>query len=239
MQTINIELILADLQMAQNIYHKLEKQHKGKKHYPLSVSCLKKAIDHLNEEKPLRTLDVPFEEKEVLQTYAFLTLKPILYVANIKEADLTKSDNLYVEQLKTYAEQEKSGVIALCAKLEEELSQLNEDEAKSYLQSVDVKETGLDKLTHKAFDLLNLITFLTTGEIETKAWTIPKNTTAAAAAGKIHTDIEKGFIRAEVITYEDMVKYENRVKAREAGKSRSEGRDYIVQDGDVILFYHN
>ena len=141
--------------------------------------------------------------------------------------------------MRQYAKQEGSLVLPICARLEEELVQLEEKDAKEYLHSLGLKESGLDRLVHSSFELLDLITYITTGEIETRAWTIRKGTTAAEAAGKIHSDIQKGFIRAEVVAYEDMIRYGGRPAAREAGKARSEGRDYIVQDGDVILFYHN
>jgi len=188
---------------------------------------------------PLRTLELTKEEKEELATFNFLTNKKILYVANIKEEDVGKENNAYVKQLEEYAKKESSIVIPLCAKIEEEIAQLEETEAKEFLQSIGLEESGLDRLTKAAFHLLGLITFITTGEVETKAWTIKRGMTAAEAAGKIHTDIQKGFIRAEVVAYDDMIQYSGRVGAREAGKAPSEGRDYIVKDGDVILFFHN
>jgi ribosome-binding ATPase YchF (GTP1/OBG family) len=141
--------------------------------------------------------------------------------------------------VREYALKEGSRVVAICAKLEEEISQLEESDAQEFLQSLGLKESGLDRLIREAFNLLDLITYITSGEIETRAWTIRRGTTAVEAAGKIHSDIEKGFIRAEVVSFDDMIKYNGRVGAREAGKARSEGKEYIVQDGDVILFYHN
>jgi len=237
-ETINLELILADLQMIDNILLKMEKQIRGKKEIPLYFEVLKKAKGHLNEEQPLRTLVISKEEREILSSYGFLTNKKILYIANIKEEEIKKDDNIYVKQLEEYAKKENSSVIALCAKIEEEIAQLEENDIFEFLQSLGLKESGLDKLTKTAFHLLGLITFITTGEIETKAWTIKKGMTAAEAAGKIHTDLQKGFIRAEIVSYNDMIKYNGRVGAREAGKAPSEGRDYIVKDGDVILFFH-
>jgi len=237
--TINLELILADLQMIDNIIQKMEKQIKGRKEIPLSLEVLKKAKSHLNDEMSLRTLELTKEEREELSTFNFLTNKKILYVANIKEEDVGKENNEYVKQLEEYAKKESSIVIPLCAKIEEEIAQLEEKEANEFLQSIGLEESGLDRLTKAAFHLLGLITFITTGEVETKAWTIKRGMTAAEAAGKIHTDIQKGFIRAEVVAYDDIIKYSGRVGAREAGKAPSEGRDYIVKDGDVILFFHN
>ncbi len=236
--TIQLELILSDLQMAENVYQKMLKQAKGKKELQPTLYALKKAIDHLNLEKPLRKLSLTEEEKLSLSPYPFLTGKKVLYVANVKENDLL-SKNPYVLAMEEFAKQEGSEVIMLCAKIEEEIAQLPKEEGKEFLKSLSLEESGLDRLIHSAFRLLGLITYITTGEKETKAWTIVQGTTAAAAAGKIHSDLEKGFIRAEVITYEDMIFYQGRVAAREAGRARSEGRNYIVQDGDTILFYHN
>jgi GTP-binding protein YchF len=237
-EIINLELILADLQQAENIFQKLVKQAKGKKEMEAEVNFIKKIIDHLNLNKAIRLLPFTDEEKKYFNKYSFLTSKKVLYVANINEEDLS-SDNKYVKLVKAYAEKEGSIAIPICAKIEEEVSQLNEDEAKQFLESLGLEESGLDKLTKAAFALLGLITYITTGEKETKAWTIKKGATAQEAAGKIHTDIEKGFIRAEVVSYKDMINYKGRVGAREAGVARSEGKGYIVQDGDVILFFHN
>jgi GTP-binding protein YchF len=236
---INIELILADLQMAENTLGRLEKQAKGKKELLPSVDLLKKAIVHLNDNLPLRSLPLSAEEKAIAQLYPFLTLKPVLYVCNVSEKDLPSLENPLVARVRTFAAQEGSHVVPICARIEEEISQLSEEDAHAFLSSLGLAESGLDRLIRAAFSLLGLITYITTGEIETRAWTIRKNTPAAAAAGKIHSDIEKGFIRAEVVSFGDMIRYQGRVGAREAGKARSEGRDYIVQDGDVILFFHN
>jgi GTP-binding protein YchF len=235
-EVINLELVLSDLQMAENIAQKLEKQLKAKKELQPVFNTLQKAIQHLNENKSLRTLIVTPEEKAHLDSYPFLTSKKVLYVANVSEDGF---ENDLVKKVRAYAEKEGNSVIPICAKLEEELAQLTPEEAKEYLQSLGLQETGLNRLIRAAFATLDLITFLTTGEIETRAWPIRKGTPAQEAAGKIHTDIQKGFIRAEVVSYQDMVTYKGRVGAREAGKARSEGKDYIVHDGDVILFYHN
>jgi len=238
-EVINLELILSDLQMADNIFKRQEKQAKGKKELQPLLDVLKKAIDHLNQNKPLRTFSLTEEEKNLLQAYPFLTDKKVLYACNVSESSLPSMDNQYVQMVKAYAEKEGNRIIPICAKLEEELGQLSEQEGKEYLQSIGLKETGLNRLIKAAFETLGLITYITTGEIETRAWTIKKGTTAQEAAGKIHTDLQKGFIRAEVVAYEDMIKYKGRAQAREAGKARSEGKEYIVQDGDVILFFHN
>lgn len=238
-EVINLELILSDLQMVENILTKVEKQAKGKKELQSVVDCLKKVRDHLNQNHPLRTLAVTQEESTYLQNYPFLTNKKVLYVANVSENDLPEMNNQYVEKVRAYAEKEGNTVLAICAKLEEEIAQLKKDEALEFLQFLGIKETGLNRLIKASFDSLDLITYLTTGEIETKAWTIKQGTKAPEAAGKIHTDLQKGFIRAEVVSFEDMVKYQGRTKAKEAGRARPEGKEYIVQDGDVIVFFHN
>lgn len=238
-EVINLELILSDLQMADNIAKKMEKQAKGKKELAAVVETLQKAVAHLNQSLPLRTLALSPEERAHLRAYPFLTDKKVLYAANISESSLPSMENPYVQKVREYAEREGNQVIPICARLEEEVAQLNEAESAEFLKSLGLAETGLNRLIKTAFYTLDLITFITTGEIETRAWTITKGTCAQEAAGKIHTDIQKGFIRAEVVSYEDMVKYKGRTGAKEAGKARSEGKEYIVQDGDVILFFHN
>jgi GTP-binding protein YchF len=238
-EVINLELILADLQTAENILGRLEKQAKGKKELQPTVDVLKKAIVHLNNSHPLRTLELNDEEKKALSTYNFLTSKKVLYATNVAEQDLPSMENKYVEQVRAYAAKEGNAVVPICARLEEEVGQLTLEEAKEYLATLGLKETGLDRLIRAAFQMLGLITYITTGEVETRAWTITKGTNAQEAAGKIHTDLQKGFIRAEVVAYEDFVAYQSRAAVKEAGKARSEGKEYIVKDGDVILFYHN
>lgn len=238
-EIINLELRLADLQMVDNVIGRLEKQAKTKKDLALTVECLKRAQAHLNENKPMRSLELTPEEQECLKPYPFLSAKKILYVANVSENDLPEMDNEFVRQVKAYAEMENNLVIPVCAKLEEEIAQLPLSERKGFLESLGLHESGLERLIKASFHMLGLMTYLTTGEIETRAWTIQAGTPAAEAAGKIHTDIQKGFIRAEVVAYDDMIHYKGRGGAREAGKVRAEGRDYIVKDGDVILFMHH
>lgn len=238
-EVITLELILSDLQMAENTIARLDKQAKGKKELLAALELLKKALAHLNQNLPLRSLALSAEEEEILVLYPFLTRKKILYVCNVGEDDIPSLDNPFVQRVRNYAAAEKSPLIPVCAKIEEEISQLEPADAKDFLTSLGLTESGLDRLIKETFYTLGLITYITTGEIETRAWTIKKGSTAAEAAGKIHSDIEKGFIRAEVVSFEDMVHYKGRARAREAGKARSEGRDYIVQDGDVILFFHN
>lgn len=238
-EVITLELVLADLQMAENALSKIEKQAKARKELQPTVDFLKKTIQHFNQNLPFRSLKLTTEEEAISSQYNFLTGKKVLYVCNVGENDVPALDNPLVQIVREYAAKEGSRVVPICAKIEEEISRLDEKDAREFLESLGLKESGLDRLTREAFSLLGLINYITTGEIETRAWTIKKGTTAAEAAGKIHSDIEKGFIRAEVVSYDDMIRYKGRVGAREAGKARSEGRDYIVQDGDVILFFHN
>lgn len=238
-ETINLELALADLQSVQNILSKLEKQIKAKKELMPLYELLQRVQRHLDQDLPVRTLGLNKEEQQLLAPYPFLTQKKVLYAANVAESDLPEMENSYVAEVRSYAAKENNSVIPICSKLESEVAQLELDEAEEFLNSLGLQESGLNRLVSASFAMLGLITFLTTGEKETRAWTIAKGTTAAEAAGEIHSDIQKGFIRAEVISYDDFVLYQGRAGAREAGKLRSEGRDYIVQDGDVIIFLHN
>ncbi len=238
-EVINLELILADLQMTENSLQKIERQAKGKKELVPTLVALKKVSDHLNASHPVRSLELTKEEQEFLAPYQFITDKKVIYAANLSEEEISSLDSSHYKTVLEYAAKENSHVIPFCAKLEEELSQLDEKEAKEYLETLGFNEPGLNRLIKVSFDILGLITFLTTGEKETRAWTVTTGSTAQEAAGKIHTDIQKGFIRAEVVSFEDMVEYSGRVGAKDAGKAISEGRDYIVKDGDVVLFFHN
>lgn len=238
-ETINLELILSDLQMVENALNKLERQAKGDRALLEKVNVLKKAQEVLNENRVLRSQSFTPEEHEILDEYSFLTLKKVLYAANVAEGDLPSYENEYVKQVQDYAAQEGSEVVPICASLEAEVTQLDESERKEMLESLGLQESGLVRLIKASFQLLGLITYLTTGPEETRAWTITHGMSAPEAAGKIHTDIQKGFIRAEVIKFEDMIKAGSRAKAKEMGLLSTEGKDYIVQDGDVILFLHN
>ncbi len=238
-EVINLELVLSDLQTAENLVGRLEKQAKGKKELAAPLATLQKAFAHLNLSKPLRSLALTEEEMGHLRVYPFLTSKKVIYATNVDEKSLPSMENEYVTRVREYAAQEKNLVIPICAKLEEEIGELSPQEAKEFLNTLGVDDTGLNRLIQCAFTSLDQITYITTGEIETRAWTILRGTKAPEAAGKIHTDIQKGFIRAEVVSFDDMVKYKGRVGAKEAGKARAEGKEYVVQDGDVILFFHN
>lgn len=238
-EIIDTELCLADLQMAENVFARLEKQLKTKKELGPVIDCLKRIIANLNEGKSVRGMSLTAEERELIKPYPFLTDKKVLYVANVSEADLPSLENQYVKRVREYAEKEGSRVIAICARLEEEIAQLPEDERAPFLESLGLHESGLQRLVRECYSILGLISFLTTGEMETRAWTILKGMTAPEAAGKIHTDLQKGFIRAEVVAYDDMVAYQGTAGARKAGKLRAEGKEYIVKDGDVVEFLHN
>lgn len=238
-EVINLELSLSDLQMVENAISRMEKQVKAKKELVPTFELLQRLRNHLNENKPARTLQLTEEEKELLQPYPLLTNKKVLYAANVSEDDLPEMENEYVRKVRAYAEAEGNRVITICARLEEEIAQLPQEERQGFLEGLGLQESGLQRLIRASFEMLGLITYLTTGEIETRAWTIHRGMGAAEAAGVIHTDIQKGFIRAEVVAFDDMVAFNGRVGAREQGKVRFEGRDYIVKDGDVILFMHN
>lgn len=238
-EVINLELRLADIQMIENVQERLKKQARGKAEVPLALAALDKALHHLNQDQPIRTLTLTEEEREALKPYPFLSAKKVLYVANVSEADLPEMNNRLVQQVQEYAAREGNRVIPICAKLEAEIAQLPAAEQRPFLESLGLSCSGLDRLIQASFEMLGLITYLTTGEVETRAWPILKGTTAAEAAGKIHSDLQKGFIRAEVIAFEDYVRLGSRAAARDAGKARSEGKEYIVQDGDVILFFHH
>lgn len=238
-EIVNLELILSDLATADSNLAKLERQAKVKKEVDLAVTALKKVKAHLEAGKPVRILDLTHEEKEALLPYRFLTAKKALYLCNISEKDLNNPSNPFVERVKAHAEKEGAEVLSLCASLECEIAQLDPKDRPAFLASVGLQESGLTRLIRASFHMLGLITFLTTGEMESRAWTIIRGSTALEAAGKIHTDIQKGFVRAEVIKYEDFVSLGGRAGAHKAGKVRAEGKDYVVQDGDVILFLHS
>ncbi len=233
-ETIELELMLADLQMAESVHAKIGRHSKGN-----DKEAIARVIEHLNQSKPLRTLELSDEEREVLKPYSFLTSKRVVYVANVSEDDLPGLDNKYVQLVQERAKQEGNTVVAICGSIEGEVAQLPEEERLGFLQELGLAEPGLHRLIRESYSMLGLITFLTTGEQETRAWTVRAGAAAPEAAGRIHGDIQKGFIRAEVISMEDMVQFGGRVKAKEAGRMRAEGKEYIVKDGDVVLFLHN
>ena len=204
----------------------------------MEVELLERAKDSLEKNIPLRLVDYTEEEKQLLKSYSFLTIKPIIYLANVSEDDLTE-DNEYVKQVKEYAKKENAPVVTLCAKVEEELSELDDSDKEEMLEGLGIKESGLDKLIKATYDLLGLATYFTVGKDEVRAWTFKKGMNAKKCAGIIHTDFEKGFIKAEVMSYDDLIKYGSELKVKEAGRARLEGKDYLMQDGDICLFRFN
>ena len=240
-EIINVELVLADLEIAQNRLDKIAKkaQTTKEKNTVLEYETLKRCVDALMQNKPIRSLDLNEDEKVIIKNFSFITAKPIIYVANVKEDDIVLGDNAYSKQVKEYAAKEHAEVIPLCVKIEEELSGLDDSDKKEMLDALGLEESGLDKLIKKSYDLLGLMSFLTAGETEVRAWTITKGTKAPQAAGKIHSDFERGFIKAEVVSYNDLMKEGSMVAAREKGLVRQEGKEYIMQDGDIVLFKFN
>ena len=240
--TINLELIFADLETVEKRLERAKKLLKGDKKYQFEIDTLEKVKQALENGKSARTLDYTDEEKEILKESFLLTLKPIMYVANVSEEDLANPDsNENVQKVKEYAKEENAEVIPLCVKIEEELSTLEDEDKKEMLDALGLQESGLDKLIKASYSLLGLMSFLTAGEPEVRAWTIKKGTKAPQAAGKIHSDIERGFIKAEVISFEDLTEKANNsmVQAKEKGLVRSEGKEYVMQDGDIVLFRFN
>ncbi|HHV45464.1 MAG TPA: redox-regulated ATPase YchF [Tissierellia bacterium] len=239
-EIINLELMLADLEIIDNRLKKVEKMAKSDKSYVKELELLEALKSAIEEEKPLRSLSFTDEELSLIKSFRLLSLKPVLYVCNISEEDLISGEyNDYVKQVINYAEKEGSEVIAISAKIESEISQLSEEEKKEFLAELGLEESGLEKLIKSSYDLLGLMSFLTAGPKEVRAWTIKKGTKAPQAAGKIHSDMERGFIRAEVINYKDLLDCGGFNKAREKGLVRLEGKDYVMQDGDVVLFRFN
>ena len=237
-ETINLELVFADIETVNKRLERAKKLVKGDKTYQAEINLLEKVRSTLEEGKPARVLDLTDEEKDIIKDSFLLTMKPILYVANVSENELLE-DNEYVKQVKEYAEKEKAKVIKLCVKIEEEISGLEDDDKKEMLEALGIEESGLDKVIKESYDLLGLMSFLTAGQPEVRAWTIKKGTKAPEAAGKIHSDIQRGFIRAEVVSYDDLIRLGSLNEAKEKGLVRSEGKDYIMQDGDVVLFRFN
>ena len=240
-ETINLELAIADLDIATARLEKVAKKARTTKNKEdlVEVEALEKAKKALEEGKALRQVDFSNDEQQAIKSFSFLTIKPIIYVANIKEEDIAKPDNEYVKKVKEYAEKENSGVVTLCAKVEEDLSELDEDEKKEMLEMLNMSESGLDKLVAETYKILGLRTFFTVGPDEVRAWTFKEGTNAKKCAGIIHTDFERGFIKAEIMSYDDLIKYGTELKVKENGKLRLEGKDYIMQDGDIVYFRFN
>lgn len=235
---INTELALADLETCEKALQRFTKAAKGQDKDAIKMKALmEKVLPHLNEAQPLRSFGLNDDELALLRPLTLLTLKPTMYIANVDEDGF--EDNPHLDMVRDIAAKENAVVVPICNKLEAEIAELDDDEKAEFLEDLGMEEPGLNRVIRGGYDLLNLHTYFTAGEKEVRAWTIPIASTAPQAAGKIHTDFEKGFIRAETISYDDFVTYNGEAGAKEAGKWRSEGKDYIVADGDVIHFRFN
>ena len=239
-ETIDLELIMADLEMVNRRVEKAQKAAKGDRKFLHEAEVFKALAEHLNAGKSARTYQCDDDDMALIETSDLLSLKPIIYAANTDEDGFANLDkNQYYQQVKALAEREGAQVLPICAKLEQDIAELEGEERQMFLEELGVEESGLDRLIKCSYTLLGLISFLTYGKDECRAWTVRKGTKAPRAAGKIHTDIERGFIRAEVIAYEDMMKCGSVNAAKEKGLLRSEGKEYVVQDGDMIYFRFN
>ena len=240
-ETISLELVFADLETLNKRIDRVTKLTKsGDKKAIAELELLNRIKTHLEEGRPVRTMDMTVEERDIIKDAFFLTDKKVIYVANISESQLANKENdPNVLKVKEYAKSEGAEVITLCAKLEEDLSELEDEDKELLMQDYGIDESGLDKLIKASYSLLGLISFLTAGKQECRAWTIKNGTKAPQAAGKIHSDFERGFIKAEVVSYDDLIKYGSMNATKEKGLVRLEGKDYVVQDGDIILFRFN
>ena len=241
-ETINLELVFSDLEILERRIAKVTKTARMDKEAAKELAFLEKVKAHLEEGQLAITLETENEDEDAwLATYNLLTAKPVIYAANVAEDDIADdgANNQYVQTVREYAAKQNSEVFVICAQIEEEISELDEDERKMFLEDLGLTESGLEKLVRASYHLLGLMSFLTAGEDETRAWTIKIGTKAPQAAGKIHTDFERGFIKAEVVNYQDLLDCGSYAGAREKGLVRMEGKEYVVQDGDVILFRFN
>jgi len=241
-ETINMELIFADMEMIEKRIDKTKKAMKGgDKKYQAELTMLEKIYATLEEGKSARTLDFSKEENEILKEISLLTLKPVIYAANVSEDDFVNGidANPFIAELTKIADEEGAEVLPICARIEEEITALDDDEKVEFLNELGIEESGLNRLIKKSYHLLGLISYLTAGEPEVRAWTIKKGTKAPQAAGKIHTDFERGFIRAEVVSFDDLMACGTYAAAREKGLVRLEGKEYVMNDGDIVLFRFN
>jgi hypothetical protein len=239
-ETINLELIFSDMEMVEKRLDKAKKMLKADKKYQAEIDLLEKIKNALEKGVCARSLEYTKEEQEIMKDLFLLTTKPVIYIANVSEEQLSNAENdANVLKVKEFASKENSEVIPLCVKIEEELSSLEDADKKEMLEALGLEESGLDRVIKKSYDLLGLMSFLTAGEPEVRAWTIKKGTKAPQAAGKIHSDIERGFIKAEIVSYEDLMREGSMNSAKEKGLVRQEGKEYIMQDGDIVLFKFN
>lgn len=239
-ETINLELIFADIETIDKKIERAQKALKADKKYQFEIDTLEKIKSVLQSGKSARTIELTEEEKEIVKDSFLLTMKPILYIANVSEEQLSKSNtDENIQKVREFAKGENAQVIPLCVKIEEELASLDGTDKSEMLEALGIEESGLDKVVKASYDLLGLMSFLTAGEPEVRAWTIKKGTKAPQAAGKIHSDIERGFIRAEIVSYNDLIREGSMNAAKEKGLLRSEGKEYIMKDGDIVLFRFN
>ena len=239
-ETINLELIFADMDIVEKRLDSAKKRLKADKKAASEIEVLEKIKVALEQGKCARTVELTDEEKEQIKDLYLLTSKPVLYIANVSEEQIENAENdEMVKQVEEFAKTENAKVIPLCVKIEEELSSLEGEDKKEMLEALGLSESGLDKVVKTSYDLLGLMSFLTAGEPEVRAWTIKKGTKAPQAAGKIHSDIERGFIRAEVVSYDDLIREGSMLACKEKGLVRSEGKEYVMQDGDIVLFRFN
>jgi len=240
-EIINVELILADIEQIDNRLGRIGKKASMSKDKEIikEVELLNKIKENLEKNIPIRQIELDEDELEIIKPYNLLTSKPIIYMANISEKDLITNNNEYVELVKDYASKENAEVITVCAKIESELSELEDEEKEEFLREIGIEESGLDKLIKATYSLLGLATYFTAGEDECRAWTFKKGMKAPACAGIIHTDFERGFIRAEIMSYDDLEKFGTEKAVRENGKMRLEGKEYEMQDGDICHFRFN
>ena len=240
--TINLELIFADMETVQKRKDKADKSFRGgDKKAGAEAELAQRLFAHLDSGKPARTLDCTDDEKQIMQSWFLLTTKPVIYAANISEDDLGKDENQipYVQKVRAVAAEENAGVIVISAAIEQDIASMGPDEKKEFLDELGIGQSGLDRLITASYELLGLNSFLTAGEDECRAWTIKKGTKAPQAAGKIHTDFEKGFIRAEIVPFETLAELGSMNACKEKGLVRSEGKDYVMKDGDITLFRFN
>ena len=239
-ETIDLELIMADLEMVNRRVEKATKMAKGDKKFLHEVELFSDLAKHLDAGKSARTFEVSKDDAELIATADLLSLKPIIYAANMDEDGFANQDgNQYLQQVKELAEKEGAQVLPICAKLEQDIAEQDGEDRAMFLEELGIQESGLDRLIKCSYALLGLISFLTYGEDECRAWTIKNGTKAPQAAGKIHSDIERGFIRAETINFDDMIRCGSVAAAKEKGLLRSEGKEYVVKDGDMIYFRFN
>lgn len=237
-ETINLELALSDLESCEKQLQRVQRSAKGgDKEAVAQKALLEKLIPHLSEGQPVRSLELSDDEQKLAKGFHLLTTKPTMYIANVSEEGF--EDNPHLDAVREFAANENAEVVAICNKLESEISELEDDERLEFLQDMGMEEPGLDRVIRAGYQLLGLQTYFTAGVKEVRAWTVKIGATAPQAAGVIHTDFEKGFIRAETISYDDFIEFKGEKGAKEAGKARLEGKDYIVKDGDVIHFRFN